>query len=585
MKKLIKIIAFSIATAALIFEPTFATIPNDDILDYFDQIGAYYYNPSGNNDLCNSSITKLSGNSTAEKIWNFFTERGYTDAQAAGILGNAKQESDFDITNITTEFWGLFQWGYGRKQRLFQKIAAAGLGKYTTPEYYGASNTIPADDFDKLLAVELEFAANEDEMNWQSEIKKQDRPEVAAEVFLTLFERAVNGQSEILYYGPFIGAKYQHSKQRRDYAIQYYKEFSGRGTSLTGDGGLVEKGKTLSIIGDSIVNRARSSIKSVFPSIADEDINAVDGRTWNEGIEAIKSAKLKKNVILELGTNSPNLKEDDLKNLILAIGNDHNMIFVTNFAADNADYYNSNNALFEKYAKQYSDITIADWKNAVSASPDTYMQDRLHPNEAGNKLFADTLYDSVNSSFNSKGCSISSEFTSLVKAYAWADWHEPPYTSRMPAYANAVTQSISEGRYVGGSINGIPGIDCGGFVTVLVQNSGIAPNYNNNKGNTSTQEDWVKAHGWILLNGSENKPIDTSILQPGDVAFSVHHTFIYVGEITGFNSLIASASYSSSRPRAPMAGKEDLVSTMGTLVRWYRNPAYSTHSTIRSNYQ
>jgi hypothetical protein len=154
----------------------------------------------------------------------------------------------------------------------------------------------------------------------------------------------------------------------------------------------------------------------------------------------------------------------------------------------------------------------------------------------------------------------------------------------MPAYADAVNQSISEGRYVGGSVAGVPGIDCGGFVTILVQNSGIAPDYNDSKGNTSTQEAWVRSHGWQLINDSVSSYVDTSLLQPGDVAFSSGHTFIYVGEIPGFNSVIASASYSyHGAGRAPMAGAEDLTFGNGAIVRWYRSTGFSASETPSFN--
>ena len=153
----------------------------------------------------------------------------------------------------------------------------------------------------------------------------------------------------------------------------------------------------------------------------------------------------------------------------------------------------------------------------------------------------------------------------------------------MPAYAEAVTRSISEGRYVGGSVAGVPGIDCGGFVTILVQNSGLEPEYNDGKGNTDAQEAWAKSHGWQLLNSASSIAVDTSILQPGDVAFSSGHTFIYVGEIPGFDSVIASASYSTiGAGRAPMAGREDLMHGNGVTVRWYRKPNYRI---AKNNYQ
>jgi hypothetical protein len=150
----------------------------------------------------------------------------------------------------------------------------------------------------------------------------------------------------------------------------------------------------------------------------------------------------------------------------------------------------------------------------------------------------------------------------------------------MPAYAEAVTQSQSEGRYVGGSVFGVPGIDCGGFVTILMQNSGVASDYNTNpSGATGRQEQWVQENGWTLLNANESTTVDTNILQAGDVAFSNGHTWIYVGEIPGFDSVIASASYGESSARAPMAGKESPLVGNGAIVRWYRNPNYNPQNT------
>ena len=79
------------------------------------------------------------------------------------------------------------------------------------------------------------------------------------------------------------------------------------------------------------------------------------------------------------------------------------------------------------------------------------------------------------------------------------------------------------------------------------------------------------------LNGSENSVDNTSVLQPGDVAFSgpanaASHTFVYVGNIAGFRSNIASASANGTGnyARAPMAGKESLTYSDSTPVRWYR---------------
>ena len=179
-------------------------------------------------------------------------------------------------------------------------------------------------------------------------------------------------------------------------------------------------------------------------------------------------------------------------------------------------------------------------------------------------------YGSSESTVTRTGTTSAGSLQELVLAWAWPEPHAAPFTERRTAYAEVVEKRQAEGKYVGGSANGVAGIDCGGFVTALMQESGFAPNYNSGGGSTSAQETWVKNNGWTRLNPSG--PIDTSTLQPGDVAFTTGHTFVYVGNIPGFSSNIASASIGGRTARAPMAGRESLTYGSGGIVRWYRKP-------------
>lgn len=582
--KILKATILILIASVLIIEPAFAKLPSDDIIDHFDQQHIYYYNPNGSDDLCGSSATMLAGNNAEEKIWNYFIQQGFSDMQVAGILGNTKQESDNTVTlSKNGNFYGLFQYHTGYNQALLDKITAAGLGDYLTSKWWSAEDAqkVPAADFDKLLKIELDYAMDGYGADWIPEVKKQSSVEAAAEAFLTMFERAVGGDSPILYHEPFKGLYYQDTDKRRNYALEYYKRYSGKGTSASTNLNATENGANLTIFGDSITVTANDTLLKKFPLLTQNDIHAMNGRKWGEAVDVVKNTtNIKDTVIFALGTNNiseaDTLKAADIDSAIQAIGANKNIIFVTNWIMNNE--YDSNNALLADYAKLNSNITLADWKNVVKPQPNL-LYDGIHPTAEGSEKFADLLYETVNSNATIDGCSVSGEFASVVKAYAWPEY-KGPTTNRMPAYAEAVSRSISEGRYVGGSIDGVPGIDCGGFVTILTQNSGLEPNYNDRKGNTTTQEEWVKDHHWLLLNGSPNQQIDTSILQPGDIAFSLGHTFIYVGDIPGFGSKIASAAYSFSRPRAPMAGREDLVYGKGVIVRWYRNPKYSARNNL-----
>lgn len=162
------------------------------------------------------------------------------------------------------------------------------------------------------------------------------------------------------------------------------------------------------------------------------------------------------------------------------------------------------------------------------------------------------------------------DLSETTLAYAWPEYHEPNYTTLKPPYEKAVKAATSSGRYVGGGT--YPGVDCGGFVTTLLVDSGFEPKYNHGgkiadgAGPTPTQEAWANTNWTKLGSGST---MDTGKLEPGDVAFSPGHTFVYVGSISGFKSKIASASYSPSNTswRSPMAGAESLTSGE---VTWYR---------------
>jgi len=168
------------------------------------------------------------------------------------------------------------------------------------------------------------------------------------------------------------------------------------------------------------------------------------------------------------------------------------------------------------------------------------------------------------------GCANAGSLQELTLAYAWPEYSPKPFTQRTPAYAQAVEKAKSEGRYVGDQCYG-GGVDCGAFVTILLNDSGFDPTYNYNgkisdgAGYTTIQDQWAREN-WETLEGIES----TSDLQPGDVAIHVEdevlagHTYIFVGEIEGFSQQFASASQCG---RAPMASEENPVNPAFT---WYR---------------
>lgn len=216
-----------------------------------------------------------------------------------------------------------------------------------------------------------------------------------------------------------------------------------------------------------------------------------------------------------------------------------------------------------------------EWNFERSADTPSMLQERVRN--------AEKIYDEFKNNLSAagtgtEGCAGADGLQELTLAYAWPEYHEPPYPTKKPAYAEAVQAAIdaNDGLYVGTQESGYEGVDCGGFVTLLVTNSGHDPtyNYDGKGGNTTTQKQWLDAN-WepVGVGGKET----STKLRPGDVAIAAdgetNHTYIYVGEIEGFGGngstpgvASASISYTGESWRAPMAGGESLTNPTFT---WY----------------
>jgi hypothetical protein len=162
------------------------------------------------------------------------------------------------------------------------------------------------------------------------------------------------------------------------------------------------------------------------------------------------------------------------------------------------------------------------------------------------------------------------DLINLTQQYAWPEYRRAGSagaTTPTDAYRDAVSRAQAAKRYVGGGPS-YPGIDCGGFVTTLIVDSGFDKNYNyeslvsKGAGYTIKQEQWLKAN-WKTLD-----PTDATDRQPGDVAINDSHTYIFVGpDVFPDHYPIASASLNE---RSPMRGGESVVSTSHNYFRWYR---------------
>lgn len=136
-------------------------------------------NPDANNCCVTAPAAgdiSTSGSNNEEKVWNFLTgDLKFTPNQAAGVMGNIKQESGFSptIVNPSSGAYGLAQWYAGRKTAL---------------QSYASSKGKPVNS----LAIQLEFLKKELEGSYKSSvldpIKAKDSIENTTLVWLERFE-------------------------------------------------------------------------------------------------------------------------------------------------------------------------------------------------------------------------------------------------------------------------------------------------------------------------------------------------------------------------------------------------------------
>lgn len=389
----------------------------DDFIDSYVANDIRFHNPDDCRTTDGSASTLATGDTARAMIWNYFIAKGFNDIAAAGLVGNAVAESGASPTRASgSVFWGIFQWGNERRIALQDKVRAAGLEKYLDSSYWpqGADESIPKDDYRKLVQIELDHAMSENDGDWQGEIKKATSAEEAAEIFLVLFERAINGEEPILYYtdSRYYGELYQGTETRREQAVMALQEFSGAGPSAGSSGGLkVIDGSNLVWIGDSLsVNlEGTGGGKNYFKENIPQALYSVQGSKQfhfdtdvggESGLNILKSYKdsdqLRDVLVFALGTNDTgSVTAENIKKVVDLAENTKLIVFVTNYTTTK-DYSNNNRAM-KAAALEYDNVVVADWANAVSGKASTHLAtDGVHLTEEGKELFFTTIMAAIN---------------------------------------------------------------------------------------------------------------------------------------------------------------------------------------------
>lgn len=339
------------------------------------------------------SASNYTGNTIAEKTWNFLIGQGYSEVAVAGLMGNIHQESGgFNAAIVENggsgEGIGLCQWSYGRRDKL--EAYAQAMGKDWT-------------DVDlqlDYLLMELQGGSDyaEDGFNGSSTYRNQwenaATPEDAAIAFEYGFERASTPMME----------------NRITWANTYYEQYRGtfnlQETDLSG----------VLFLGDSIIKRIddyglqpEDSINRAVDGLSPSDLAS----NWNiinilgnlpENSDAVKA------ICIMLGTNNPN-QTTEMETLLENIHDRYpdKIIYVQKIVPnpDKQEQSENYNSEIQSYCDSKDYLIFIDTLNGVE-----YQSDNINPTYEGTQTLLENIKNAI---INAGGVYQLGEFEGTVR--------------------------------------------------------------------------------------------------------------------------------------------------------------------------
>lgn len=109
-----------------------ASALSESMKEFYNDSNAPFFRPDAtySSGACGEpGSVELRGNSNAEQIWNFLVDKGLSPEQAAGVMGNLRQESNYepDAKEGNGIGYGIAQWSFSRRDTLEAKAKDAGV--------------------------------------------------------------------------------------------------------------------------------------------------------------------------------------------------------------------------------------------------------------------------------------------------------------------------------------------------------------------------------------------------------------------------------------------------------------------------
>ena len=152
-------------------------------------------------------------------------------------------------------------------------------------------------------------------------------------------------------------------------------------------------GSRITAIGDSVMLASAAELQSAFPGI---QIDAVVSRQLADAPAVLTSLRdqgaLRDTVLLGLGTNGP--IEEKMLDRIRSIATPARHIVVVNVQAPRGWTAGVNDTL-TRFAQQYRDVELANWRDAIAGHLSLLARDQIHPGPRGGEIYVAAVRDAL----------------------------------------------------------------------------------------------------------------------------------------------------------------------------------------------
>jgi peptidoglycan/LPS O-acetylase OafA/YrhL len=156
-----------------------------------------------------------------------------------------------------------------------------------------------------------------------------------------------------------------------------------------------EKGKGITVIGDSVILDAEPYLHKLLPGIV---VNGKVGRQLSQAADVVEELKssndLGSRVIIELGTNGA-FPRKKLEALLGSLGDVHQIVLVNTRVP--RPWQDEVNSTLEEVAKSYPNATLVDWYTASADKDNYFSADGVHLNTEGAEYYASLVAKAVGS--------------------------------------------------------------------------------------------------------------------------------------------------------------------------------------------